>query len=90
MIKPRSLYPNPFQEHDLGPWEERMRPVCLLAIKAALELFKASEITEAILRDDRDRKGIKRYLWNMHHPENGRWKYLGRPFWSTRAYTAWR
>jgi hypothetical protein len=85
-----ALLPNPFHAPDPGPWEPRMRPIALAAIIDALRRYRAGEITEAELRKDKNRVGIKYWLWYMHHPDNERWKNIGRPYWSHDAYTTWR
>src|SRR5262245_34765397 len=84
------LRPNPFQAHPLGPWESRMRPVALAAIVDALRRYRAGEISRDALREDKNRHGIKYWLWYMHHPDNNYWKNIGRPYWSYDAYLTWR
>lgn len=84
------LYPDPFQPYTKGAWEQRKRPEALTAIRRALQRWRDGEISEDILRHDRNPDGIKVWLWLMHHPHNERWKNIGRPNWSLDAYLTWR
>lgn len=84
------LSPNPFQDHPEGSWEVRMRSRALAAIRDALARYRRGEASEAELRADKNVEGIKYWLWYMHHPDDNRWKNLGRPCWSLDAYLTWR
>jgi len=84
------LFPDPFQSHPEGRWEERQRQLCETRIRFALEKLRAGEIDLAAFRDDKSEHSAKRYLWWQHHPAGGRWKYLGRPNWSVSAYNSFR
>lgn len=84
------LLPNPFQDHPAGPWELRMRPRALVAIREALARYQRGEISVAELRADKNKAGIKYWLWHMQHPDDNRWKNLGRPYWSLDAYLTWQ
>jgi hypothetical protein len=47
-------------------------------------------VREAALRADKNVEGIKYWLWYMHHPDDNRWKNLGRPYRSLDAFLTWR
>lgn len=87
---PAPLDPDPFQDHPGGPWEERHRPLAVAAIEDALARHAAGVTSLAELRQDKNPKGIKYWLWYMQHPPHEVWKKIGRPYWSVDAYRSWK
>lgn len=84
------LDPNPFFEYPGGDWETAMRPIAIAAVEDALVRYRHGLITRKELWGDKNKAGIKYWLWYMHHKDGNRWKNLGRPYWSIVAYTTWR
>jgi hypothetical protein len=84
------LNPNPFFEYPGGDWETAMRPIAIAAVEDAMCRYAAGLITRKELWEDKNKRGIKYWLWYMHHKDGNRWKNLGRPYWSIVAYTTWR
>lgn len=83
--------PDPFQQNPkTGPWESRVWPEALAAVKRAVARYQVGEITWNIFKDDGNREGAKFWLWYMHHPRDERWKNISRPNWSYDAYVTWR
>ncbi len=87
----QNTFPVPFLLHPDGqPWEPRWRPVAAEQIFDAMDRFHRGEISEDELRQDRNREGIKFWLWYMHHKDDERRKCIGRPYVSHDAYITWR
>ncbi len=84
------LDPNPFTDHPDGPWEARNRAAVEAKVVDALKNLNTGIISRSVFRNDRDKRGAKRWLWGQHHPPNERWKLLGRPYWSRSAYESWK
>ena len=89
-MRASGLHPNPFQDHPSGPWESQYRPRAEREVADALDRYRRGLISERGLRDDKNRSGIKFWLWYMHHPPHEVWKKVGRPYWSVDAYGSWK
>ena len=84
------LDPDPFIPYPTGDWEAAKLPEAIAAVEAAIALYGERLVTREALWEDMNRAGVKYWLWYMHHKHDNRWKNLGRPYWSIRAYLAWR